>query len=561
MTKKFILNSCIISGSLILASIVAVVTPLVLKQRNNIENKILKINPYSGIINVSQMDIDEMTSTTNSIVERVNALSKLFEGVTEENVNSFIVKKNINSTINLNSKNGYFFNQENINQLNAIYKVVNIINITPKKDIVKINNEEIAFGISAQNTPKKIEILSKLFDGVNEENINNINISKISDSEITLIANEGYGFGYNVVPYLKANIKMITTLNIEAKSDIINVIDKNVISMLSKENTIEKITALSKIFDGINSTNINNIKVEKTSNKEITLTANDGYAFISPTITSIKAKINIVSVLNITPRTVIDKIDKNEIIAIILDTTPLEKKVDILFKLFVGVTLQNVNNFKVKKLSNTEIILIANEGYAFGELLEFGIKVDILDINESAKVLNITPFSGFVNFTKEEIVTILSIENSIEKVHILSKLFIGVTEENINNFKVEKTSTNEITLIANDGYVFGSKNLKKISRNIDSVVTILNITPKSGPVKTILKKDVDIMTSLENTTDKLNAIKLLFDNVNEMNIYCFTVSLITDIDGNKFIKLTSKRTYVFGKQYSPYITVPIILSL
>ncbi|MGL4184133.1 MAG: hypothetical protein ACRCRP_03340 [Metamycoplasmataceae bacterium] len=470
MTKKFILNSCIISGSLILVSVVAVVTPIVLHQKNNkkIENQILKINPYSGIINISKADIDEITSTTNSIETRTTALSKLFEGVDKENINNLIIENNLDSTIKLKAKDGYFFNQENINSLSANYKIANIINIKPKKRIINIANEDVVFTISVQNTPKKIEILSKLFDGINDENINNFTVEKTSNEEITLIANDGFGFGSNVVSYVKANIKMISYLDIVTKTYTVNIIEQDIISMFIEENTPEKIMALSKIFDGINSININNIKVEKTSDKEITLIANDGYAFGSPTITSIKASINIVSVLNIIGRIAINIVDENDITTIFSTTSPLERKVDALSKLFNGITLENINNFKVEKTSNEEITLIANEGYVFDEFLENSIKINIPKI---VKVLNINSKSAFLIFTSEEIINMISLENTWEKINALSKLFEGITKENMNNFKVEKTSTKEITLIANEGYVFGPKYLTSISSEMGKVIT------------------------------------------------------------------------------------------
>ncbi|MGL5520276.1 MAG: hypothetical protein ACRDBR_02485, partial [Metamycoplasmataceae bacterium] len=119
MSKKIVFRSGLVSGFINLLSISAIITVVVLiSLRNNfINSKNLKIEPYSGTISTSQSDIDTMISDTDQSNNRVIALSKLFKGVTEKNINNFIVEKTSNETITLIANEDYFFNSEEIKTL------------------------------------------------------------------------------------------------------------------------------------------------------------------------------------------------------------------------------------------------------------------------------------------------------------------------------------------------------------------------------------------------------------------------------------------------------------
>ncbi|MGL5357823.1 MAG: hypothetical protein ACRC9U_02035 [Metamycoplasmataceae bacterium] len=541
MSKRFVVNSYIISGFINLLSVTAIITVIVLIQiRNgNIQSKNLRINPHSGINNASQADIDEMTSTTNSTIKRSAALSKLFKGVDEKNVLNFIAEESSDSSIILNAKEDYFFNQENIKSLSATYKIVEVINITAKPGIINISQADIDVMISIENPAfNRVLALSKLFDGVTEENINNITIEKTSDEEITLHANEGFAFGSDTVSSLKVNIKISTVLNISAKQGIINITSADIVSMISVPNTPEKIAALSKLFDGIDNINIINVRAEKTSEKLITLRATDNYTFGSTGMSAITVNINIVSILDIRVRPVIDNISEEDIQTMISTTKPIIERIVALSKLFDGINQTNIINFSVEKSSSTEITLKANQGYAFGSdalsSLTASVKVSL--------ILNITAKQGINNITNADIVAMISVQNTPGKITALSKIFDGIDSTNVANIKAVKTTDTVITLNANEGYSFISPTITSITSNIN-IVSILNIKAKSV-IDKVTEADIAAMLSTTNSPgERVTALSKLFDGVDQRNLVNFKVEKTSAT----IIVLNANPGYAFGE--------------
>ncbi|MGL4184134.1 MAG: hypothetical protein ACRCRP_03345 [Metamycoplasmataceae bacterium] len=124
MSKKFILWSCLTASFLSVASISTIFALISVKENYIINNKNLKINSFPGITNISEKDINTIISTTEPINDRVLALSKLFEGVNEKNINNFIVEQISDETIILIANDSYFFNSKNIKIVSANYKLV-----------------------------------------------------------------------------------------------------------------------------------------------------------------------------------------------------------------------------------------------------------------------------------------------------------------------------------------------------------------------------------------------------------------------------------------------------
>ncbi|MGL5520279.1 MAG: hypothetical protein ACRDBR_02500 [Metamycoplasmataceae bacterium] len=299
MGKKFILTSCLISVFLSAAAITAIAVLIPIKN-NFLISKNLKITPNSGQINISQVDLDAMISVENLVEERVFSLSKLFEGVTEKNIENVTVEEAVNSSIILKAKDDYFFNTIKVKSLTANYNIIEVINVTPKEGIIHISQDEVNVIFSTSNSiDDKVVALSKLFDGITKENFPNFGIEKSSDTEIILIANDGFAFGVDTLSTIKVDIEINSILNIIPKPGTINVTNEDIAAMISVQNTPEKIAALSKLFDGVNDKNITNISAEKTSNTVITLKAKNGFTFGSTSITEISVNIKIVTILNI----------------------------------------------------------------------------------------------------------------------------------------------------------------------------------------------------------------------------------------------------------------------
>ncbi|MGL5521819.1 MAG: hypothetical protein ACRDAW_00925 [Metamycoplasmataceae bacterium] len=473
MGKKFILTSCFISLFLSAAAIttVAVLIPL---KKNFLNSKNLKIIPNSGFNNISQADIESIISNSNLPEERIFSLSKLFEGLSEKNIDNVIVEEISTSSVVLNAKNDYFFNNVKVKKITANYNLVEVIDITAKQGVINISQDEINLLFSPTNSvADKVVVLSRLFDGISEANFSNIGIEKTSDTEIILIAKEGFAFGGDTLSAIKVDIAINSILNITAKPGTINVTNEDIVEIVSMQNTPEKIIALSKLFDGVNQTNIVNIEAEKTSNTQITLKAKNGFTFGSTSVTGIKVNIRIVTVLNITPKTVTDNIIEADVQEMISTTNTPAQRVTALLKLFEGVTESNVNNFTVAKTSDTMITLTAKEGFAFGAETLSSISANI----KVVVVLNIKPKTGINNVTNADIVAMISLTNTPEKATALAKIFEGVDQTNVANFTAKKSFDVLITLKANTGFSFSNTSITSIESKIN-IVQVLSIAPK-----------------------------------------------------------------------------------
>ncbi|MGL4183507.1 MAG: hypothetical protein ACRCRP_00035 [Metamycoplasmataceae bacterium] len=538
MVKKLVLGTCLATG---IVSAGAITTVLVLNpmKKNFINSRNLKITSYSGIINISQVNLDAMISVSNSLEERISALSKLFEGVNEKNINNFTIEEASDSSIILIAKDDYFFEHKNIKSITGNYKINKIINVSAKEGVIGISQDDINLIFSqVSSIADKVVALSKLFDGITEENFVNFKIEKTSDTTITLKANTDYVFGIDALVSLKVDIKIDSILNITPKDGIINVTNEDILAMISVQNTPEKIIALSKLFDGIDEKNIINVVAEKTSNTVITLKALNGYTFGSTTITSITTNIKIITILNIKPKTIINNVTNSEVQEMISTSNTPSQKAKALSKLFDGVNELNVNNFTSIKTSETIITLTAKNGYVFGAERTDSIKATIQLVN----ILNITPKDGIINVTNENILAMISVQNTPEKIIALSKLFDGITEQNVINIIAEKTSDKLITLKANKGFSFNNSTTLSITVNIN-IVTIINITAKKV-ITNVTEADINAMISTTNSLkERIDALSKLFDGITEGNINNFTV----ERQSPKIIVLKANSGFVFGE--------------
>ncbi|MGL5357873.1 MAG: hypothetical protein ACRC9U_02285 [Metamycoplasmataceae bacterium] len=503
-----ILWSCVSAGVISAAAIttVAVLIPI----KNNVGNpKNLKITPKQGVSGIFQSDIGEMTSTTNTALDRAFAISKVFDGVTESNVIHILAEEGADSTIVLTAQEDYFFNSEDVKTLNSSFRIVEIIEVLPKTGVISISQSDFEIIFSPTSTPaQKVTALSNLFDGVTETNFVNFTI-EATDTNISLIAKDGFAFAFNTALSISVEFKIAGILNITPKSGTINVSQAEVNAMTSTSNTAaQRATALSKLFDGINESNVVNVKAEKTSNTRITLRSNPGFYFGTGEATSITATINIVQVLSITTKTTIPNITEEDITAMTSTTNPLPQRVAALSKLFDGVTESNVGDFTVER-TGTVIALKAKPGFAFGSTLADSLGADI---NKVVTVLNITPKSGTINVSQAEVDAMTSTSNTAaQRATALSKLFDGITEGDVDKFTVEKAATS-IILKAKEGFAFGFISTTSISANYQ-VATILDITAKPG-TNNVTQSDIIDMITISNVQSRITALSKVFNGIN-----------------------------------------------
>ncbi|MGL5521813.1 MAG: hypothetical protein ACRDAW_00895 [Metamycoplasmataceae bacterium] len=126
MRKKIILYSCLVSVILSVASIATIVAIIPLKNNliNNNSVNNLKIEPNLETVSLSQIELDTILSNTEPVNERLIVLSKLFTGVTEENINNFIIENVLSETIILIANQDYFFNSVGIKTITVNIQVV-----------------------------------------------------------------------------------------------------------------------------------------------------------------------------------------------------------------------------------------------------------------------------------------------------------------------------------------------------------------------------------------------------------------------------------------------------
>ncbi|MGL5438324.1 MAG: hypothetical protein ACRDA7_01165 [Metamycoplasmataceae bacterium] len=503
-----ILWSCVSAGVISAAAIttVAVLIPI----KNNVRNpKNLNITPKEGVSGIFQSDIGEMTSTTNTALDRAFAISKVFDGVTESNVIHILAEEGADSTIVLTAQEDYFFNSEDVKTLNSSFRIVEIIEVLPMTGVISLSQEDFDIIFSTTSTPtQKVAALSNLFEGVTEANLVNFTIDA-SDTKITLIANDGFAFAFETSPSISVEFyKIAGILNITVKPGTISVSDADVSNMISISNSPQKVAALSKVFDGINELNIVNIKAEKTSNNKITLRSNPGFYFGTSETTQLTANISIVQILNITTRTTVPNITEEDIAAMLSTTNSLAQRVAALSKLFDGITESNVGNFTVER-TGTVIALKAKPGFAFGSTLADSLGADI---NKVITVLNIKPKTGTINVSQAEVDAMASTSNTAaEKAAALLKLFDGVTEGDVDKFTVEKAA-NSITLKAKEGFAFGFISTTSISANYQ-ISTILDIKAKAG-TNNVTNQDILDMISISEIQKRITALSKVFDGIN-----------------------------------------------
>ncbi|MGL5521804.1 MAG: hypothetical protein ACRDAW_00850 [Metamycoplasmataceae bacterium] len=527
MTKKLGLIIGLTLGSVALVSAGTVATVFSLSQkRDNVNN--LKISSNTGIINISQADIDSITSATTPIKNKVMSLLKLFKGVNESNIKNIEITKPSNTEIALNANGNFFFNSENIKSIKANFKIVDILNITPKRGIINISQKDIDDMLATTTSDTdKILILSILFDGVNSRNLNSFRIQKTSDTAITLLAKEGFAFGSSGSSSIKANIKIRKILEIKPKGGTININQEDVNIMISSTaSTKDRATALSKLFDGVTELNVVNVRAVRASVTTIALNTLNGFTFGSGNITSIRAVIKVVSFLDIKPKPGIINITQADIDAMISTSNAPKDRIAALSKLFDGVNERNVVNVKAVKTSDTVITLNALNSYTFNQNAT-SIKVNINIVVR----LNISPKKTIGNITEADIQAMMSPTNTgKERAAALSKIFDGVTEGNVASFTVQRPTTKEILLKAIKGYAFGESLVETTKASIETIVEILNITAKTGAIN-VSQADVDKMISVTSSiADKITALSKLFNGIDDKNINNITIEKKTGVN-------------------------------
>ncbi|MGL4183505.1 MAG: hypothetical protein ACRCRP_00025, partial [Metamycoplasmataceae bacterium] len=391
---------------------------------------------------------------TNSLRERVNALSILFDGITESNVVNIIATKTSDSLITLTAKNGFILSP-NLNSITAKIQIISVLAIVAKSGTATISVDDVNNMISTSvSSDIKIAALSMLFDGVNNQNINNITAKKTSEVLITLEAKPGFIFASGTTT-LTANVKIITILPITIKPGTNNILQSDLDTMISSTaSAANKTAALNKIFNGVTEADISKFTIEKSSNTTITLKANPNYSFGSLNTTSLISNIKIITILNIKITNDSHNITTGDFQN--LSGSDVQLKLNALNVLFVGINHQNINNFDIQIDSRTQLTLKAKDGYAFNSITNFSLTTnmnvyEIIDIRNKKGAIGIHQWA--VN------VMISPTADPNERVKVLNWLFEGVTLLNLPLLdRVTQTGRSAVNLFPKKGYAFWNEN-------------------------------------------------------------------------------------------------------
>ena len=280
-----------------------VAVPLVLVSCGDSKVEILKdIKPKT----VTQDTIDEVGQVldedkeTITDTQKISELSKLFEGINEENFKKFdtkVVTEEVNEVIKyvitLRSKNNYIF-QYGGNTVSELSPELaeKTLGVSIQEEFTKKEFEDTIESLRGNlEGQASVNILNDhLFKGVTLENRENFTTPTLEEAlgkeSITLTAKDGYTFtgGFKELKVLKDNgidvSDKVIIEGVKAIPQTQRIID-SVHETLGTE-TPNLITTLGELFKGITELNVINMKAirrESEGVKSVYLVPNDGFIF------------------------------------------------------------------------------------------------------------------------------------------------------------------------------------------------------------------------------------------------------------------------------------------
>ena len=370
-----------------------VAVPLVLVSCGDSKVEILKdIKPKT----VTQDTIDEVGQVldedkeTITDTQKISELSKLFEGINEENFKKFdtkVVTEEVNEVIKyvitLRSKNNYIF-QYGGNTVSELSPELaeKTLGVSIQEEFTKKEFEDTIESLRGNlEGQASVNILNDhLFKGVTLENRENFTTPTLEEAlgkeSITLTAKDGYTFtgGFKELKVLKDNgidvLDKVIIEGVKAIPQTQRIID-SVHETLGTE-TPNLITTLGELFKGITELNVINMKAirrESEGVKSVYLVPNDGFIFENGE-TTIFSEVK----EDITPETNLDGI--KPIIGVSEGTVSIairqynsattdEEKVAIISWLFEGFKIGHLTLVEVKPNYGGYFTLIGLDGLKF----------------------------------------------------------------------------------------------------------------------------------------------------------------------------------------------------
>ncbi|MGL5522097.1 MAG: hypothetical protein ACRDAW_02405 [Metamycoplasmataceae bacterium] len=421
---------------------------------------------------------------------KVEILNKVFGGITPENYDFIATTKwtatRTVGTITLTLKDGYEFNITTSTPLNTLNSIsitaLSLLEISQKQGPISIPLIELI------NPTLTHDTLMKAFNGtIAPEYTSQFTATWDSKTNIiTLEAKPGFEFGNTTLSTNK-----IISVEITSTLTKLGITEKTITETIYDNelngSTID-ILILQKLFDGIDSSNLDNFTYSFDSvSKIVTLTAKPGYEFNNSTGSLNSNEIPFIKVINISQKQGTISIPLTELV------DPLSN--DTLMKAFDGIIAPDyASQFTATWVEKTGIITLkAQPGFVFENKME---TITSNQITTSFTPLNITVKSTVVKILESDF-------NAAPTLSVLQSIFNEIT--NIDVFETYIWNTDRtITLTLKKGYVFETPTVP----NSPNVLT-------SNPV--IVQLNIKANTTVQeiSITD-LNAKPLNIDTLNKV---------------------------------------------
>ncbi|MGL5617728.1 MAG: hypothetical protein ACRCWU_01580 [Metamycoplasmataceae bacterium] len=464
---------------------------------SSLDSSVLVINTVNYLITPKSNPQLLISDIINGEHEKISTLEKVFSGVNEGNFQNltaslFTISAGSRYKIILNAKDGYKINGESsIESINL--SVVENYLIAPK------SNPQLLISDIINGEHEKISTLSKVFDGINVNSLQNLTASLMTMNEgsrykIILTAKDGYKINGELS--LESNVLVIIV-----NYDITTKSNPQLANTDISDDGYKEISTLSKVFDGINVNSLQNLTPSlKIFNEgagcEITLTANEGYKINGQS--SLKSDFITVaqSNINITPKA--------------LPTWTLSfndldgdnwKKLETIEKVFeFGV--QITNQEELDKIFEISI----NNSISATKVIALSVKPGYLINNSTIRTISSNPFTKPINYLVdvvanpfEETIRLseIIVGEGYKNFSVISKLFTGAgiskdSLANMNMVLIEITPKlqYQIKLTPKGGYNFNGKN-EEISSAIFTVKFInINIELMSSVPQNLTEQDL-----------------------------------------------------------------------
>ncbi|MGL5521803.1 MAG: hypothetical protein ACRDAW_00845 [Metamycoplasmataceae bacterium] len=543
----------------------------------------LNSTPYTIItnnvvLNIIAIATPKLLATDVTILEGTDTtkflpvFQKLFMGINETNIKNITSKfDKSKSIVTLTANPGYVFNQASPTLVSNAFTIettptdinLNITTISsPKLLTIDVT------ALEGTDTTKHLQVLQKLFMGLNEINIKNITYKfDKSNNIVTLTANKGYVFDHHAITTLVSNPFTIETPPIDKNLNITKTPDPKLlnedIAILQGTNNLLQLPVLKKLFTGtdLNVTNQVNFSFSiDTSTKIVTLTGKNGYTINGNntldsniyTIVTNNVVLNITKVSN--PKLLAGDIS-------ILEGTDTVKQFPVLKKLFTGPDLNITNqaHFAISSINikNKIITLSANSGYVFDK------SSPILDSNTysleviPSKNLNISAITQPAILTTTEVST-LEGNDFNAMLPVLQKLFGGsdLNATNKDNLSVSIDTTNNIvTLTGQNGYLINNassiNSTKYNNAKLPLVIAKINQSVELTPTEVNV---IEAQSIPENVDNQIAILSKLFTGISDRNFGKLNFSVN---EKTNTVLLHANNGYFFGQVHE--ISGPIRL--